>query len=272
MKLNVAISTYGSAGIKRVEKMLHNIQPQNNVKYVVSWQDHFGHAISDYLIKREDVEIYRFDKKGLSNNRNNSIKYCDGDIILIADDDVIYDLDFADKIIKTFESNEKYDLLIFKIDNLKKKEYPAHDVKLTLPLPKNYYCSSIEIAFRKENLGDLKFWPGMGLGNNYLHCGEDEIFLLSAIKRGKQCYYINKKIGEHPDITTGDKVSPGILRGQGFVIQAIYPVTSFFRIILKAYRIKKKNAISFLFVLKQLSKGAYYKILNWKKIPMCYRW
>ena len=81
LTLDVAISTYKRDGIRKVEKMLP--PPQEGVKYVVSWQEHDDNPIPSELSSRADVEVYRLDKKGLSNNRNNAISHCKGDIILI---------------------------------------------------------------------------------------------------------------------------------------------------------------------------------------------
>ena len=270
LSLDVAISTYREEGIKRVEKMLSS--PKTGVKYIISWQEHENAEIPISVKERKDVEVFRLDKKGLSNNRNNAIDHCKGDIILISDDDLQYQGDFADKIIYAFEKNPEVDLGIFKVKFEKEKAYPEEDCQLNLPFPKNYYCSSVEIAFRREKVSALKFWDKMGLGNHLLECGEDELFLISAIKRSLNCRFFNEYIATHPLETTGNKISDGILRGQGFIIGLIYPYTSIFRIPLKAFRTYKTKKIAFFSTLLQLERGAFKSIFHWKKIPENSRW
>lgn len=260
LTLDVAISTYKPEGIRRVEQMLKPLQPKDGVRYVVSWQEHQNEEIPEYLTHRKDVEIHRLDLKGLSRNRNNAIDHCHGDIILIADDDLEYYPDFSIKIKKAFELKSEMDLGIFKVKFLTEKKYPADNCDLKLPFPKNYYCSSVEIAFRRERLKGMRFWSEMGLGNSHLQCGEDELFLISAIKKGFNCKFINEFIARHPEETTGDKISEGIIRAHGFIISQIYTFSLFPRLIVKAKRISVKNKLSFGRSLFLLIQGATYSL------------
>ncbi|MCH5235400.1 MAG: glycosyltransferase family 2 protein [Muribaculaceae bacterium] len=272
LTLDVAISTYKPEGIERVAKMLSALPSRKGVNYIVSWQQHEDALIPESLILRGDVEVHRLDLKGLSNNRNNGIDHCNGDIVLIADDDLEYTADFAEKIVKTFEENPQVDLATFKIISLNHKKYPSQNRDLELPFPKNYYISSVEIAFRRERLKGLKFYPELGLGSPKMYCGEEEFFVASAIKRGYVCRFINLDIATHSEPTTGNKISNQILRGKGFVISAIYPKTWIVRIALKAYRESRFKKTSFLNNTYQLSKGALQRLLTWQHIPKKYRW
>lgn len=272
LTLDVAISTYRPEGIERVVKMLRPLEPKKGVRYVVSWQEHGDAPLPTYLADRGDVEVWRTDLKGLSNNRNNSIEHCRGDIVLIADDDLEYYPDFAEKIISAFEEKPLLDLGIFKVEFHNPKKYPEETCRLSLPFPKGYYCSSVEITFRRERLNVLSFSPEMGLGAPVLQSGEDELFLISAIKRGYDCEFFPIAIATHPSESTGDKISPGTLRAQGFIMAMIYPLTSFLRIPLKAYRVSKTTNAPFFKSTYQLLKGlaTYHK--TWKTIPKQYRW
>lgn len=254
MTLDVAIATYRPEGIKKVEKMLP--APQDGVRYIVSWQEHQNEEVPEALKIRNDVEVHRTDLKGLSNNRNNALNFCNGDIVLIADDDLEYDPAFAIIIRDSFQKHPDMDLATFKFDYKNPKVYPNYTCELNLPLPKNYYVNSIELAFKKEVIGKIKFWERMGLGNEFLGCGEEELFLYNAIKKGLHCRFIDQKIGNHKGPTTGDKVSPPILHGQGFIISLLYPVSAFMRIPLKAWRLKKQTGVAFLPTFYHLSLGA----------------
>lgn len=270
LTLDVAISTYQPEGMSRVAKMLPPVQ--EGVRYVVSWQEHRNASIPESILTRGDVEVYRLDVKGLSNNRNNAIDHCKGDIILIADDDLVFESDFAQKIISTFEEDSYLDLATLKVNYLNPKQYPSSECDLKIPLPKNYYVTSFEIAFRRDRIGNLRFYPELGLGASLMHCGEEEFFVVSAIRRGYVCRFINQTIACHPEATTGDKISNPILRGQGFVIRVIYPNTWILRLTLKAYREARTKRTSFFNNTVQLWKGALYSIVKWDKISKIYRW
>lgn len=258
LTLDVAISTYKPEGIERVAKMLAPLLPQEGVKYIVSWQEHNDAFIPESLANRGDVEVYRLEKKGLSNNRNNAIDHCKGDIILIADDDLEYYSDFSNKVINAFKQNPTMDLACFKIKFKNKKTYPSADCNLKIPLPKNYYVTSMEIAFRRESINDLRFWPELGLGAPSMHCGEEELFIFNAIKINLNCKFINSVIAIHPSDTTGNSVSKGTLSGQGFIIRKYYPLTMPIRLLIKAWRLKKTKKNPFFKSLIYLSKGAFY--------------
>ncbi|MCH5238593.1 MAG: glycosyltransferase family 2 protein [Muribaculaceae bacterium] len=272
LTLDVAISTFRPEGIERVVNMLKDLPEKEEVKYIVSWQEHQDSTIPSSLSERSDVEIYRYDKKGLSNNRNNAMGHCKGDIVLIADDDLEYYPDFADKVLEPFRKDQGIDLATFKFDFLHKKHYPQESCLLRFPYPKNYFCSSIEISYRRETVGNLRFWPELGLGAEKMHCGEEELFLASAIRRGLSCRFINDTIGKHSQASTGDKQSEEVLRAQGFIIAIHYPWSFLPRLALKARRITKSGNDSIIRAFKYLWQGAIDAKLRFRKIPQCYRW
>lgn len=272
MTLDVAISTYKPEGIRKVEKMLQSLERRPDVRYVVSWQEHENAPLPKALEERPDVAVHRLDAKGLSNNRNNAIEHSRSDIILIADDDLEYEPDFADKIIAAFEKDPGLDLATFKLQYFNPKTYPSESKELKIPLPKNYFVSSVEIAFRRESIGDLRFYPELGLGASTMHGGEEELFLASAIKRGLSCRFENSIIGRHPEPTTGDKVSEEILRGQGFIISLFYPLSFILRVPLKAYRQAKNKRGNFAGNFKNIWQGSILAKKTLREIPQCYRW
>lgn len=255
MTLDVAISTCGRDGIKKVANML--LPPQEGVMYVVSWQDHEGTPLPETVTSRDDVTVSRLDVKGLSNNRNNSIRHCTSDIVLIADDDLVYDADGFRRVLKAFIDYPDLDLATFRVNFPHEKDYPADGTRLGMPLPKGYYVTSMEIAFRRKRLEGLRFNPGMGLGAPRYHCGEEEIFLHDAICRGFDCRHIGETICSHPQPTTGTKISPGILMGHAYVIRRLYGFSTLPRLVVKARRVSRQfPGVSFTTALWHLLRGA----------------
>ena len=268
LTLNLAIATHGPEGLKRVESIL--LPQKEGITYIVSWQNHENKEIPEGLKKREDVRILRLDKKGLSNNRNNAIDHCEGDIILFADDDMVYSIEALDKLRDIFEKNPDVDLALFKVKFSEEKSYPSESVTLGCPFPKDYYVSSVEIAVRRKSLGDLRLYPALGLGSESMLAGEDEFFVASAIRRGLKCRFFPLEIGRHPDISTGSKISPGIMKGQGFVMAVIYPRSVWIRVFLKSYRNRKNGKASFRSSFVNLIKGVITAKRTYSKIPSCY--
>lgn len=230
----------------------------DGVRYIVSWQDHREAPIPQQLTARDDVTILRFNDKGLSRNRNNALSHCSGDIILITDDDTRLHTEGIYRLMESFTANPDMDVATLRADySTRSKLYPTAYSDLHLPLPKNYFVSSIEIALRRATGGTLRFHPDFGLGSPLLHGGEDELLLLTAIKRGMVCRHIPITICSHPNPTTGSKqsLSDNNIRAMGCVIAITYPYTSVLRIALKAYRIHKARQSTFFKALFCLISG-----------------
>ncbi len=256
MTLDLALATYGPDGISRVAAMV--LPPAEGVRYIVSWQAHGDAPIPAELI-RPDVEIHRFNLLGQSLNRNNAIEHCTADIILHSDDDLIYTASQFEEIIQVFECNPQIDVATFrsKIHDYD-RIYPASVVKLREHLPKYYSVGTIEIAFRRATAGNLRCCPELGLNSPKLHGGEDEMFLMSAIRRGLDCRFFPITICEHPGASTGTKAhfTNENLQASGCVIALTRPWTAILRVPLKAWRVSRKGQASFLRALYRISRGA----------------
>lgn len=258
MTLDVAVATHGTDGLKKVEKML--LPPQEGVRYIISWQEHSDTPIPESIACRDDVDVWRLDVKGVSNNRNNATDHCTSDIVLDSDDDLVYEPDAFKKIIAAFEKNPSLDLATFRVHFHKEKPYPADGKRIKVPFPKNYWVSCVEIAFRRDRLKDIRFNPMLGPGAPELSCGEDERFVIDAIRAGKDCRHVAQFICSHPHLSTGNRVSDGILKSNGFLIRHIYPYTYILRIILKGYRLSKRKKCGMLYAIRNMLMGSRIRL------------
>lgn len=256
LTLGLAIITYGAEGIARVGRMLPPETP--GVSYTISWQNHTGISLPPSLNDRHDVEVLRFDTPGLSANRNNAIAHCKADIILLADDDITYRPDAFLKLRKIFTTHPEIDVATTICDFGTPRNYPDQVTELSQHLPHGYSVASVEIALRRSTAGNLRCCPEMGLGSNEFHGGEDELLLLSALKKGLKCTFFPITICTHPPQSTGTKahLSPANLKASGVVIALMYPYSAPVRIILKAWRTTHRRQSSFLRALLYLIEGA----------------
>ncbi len=255
LTLDLALATHRPEGIRRVADM--NLPVVDGVRYIVSWQNHADAPVPEALM-RDDVKIYRFDCTGQSLNRNNAVDHSTADIVLNADDDLIYTAEELKAIIRVFNDNPYVDVATFIADMPGKPVCPAVSCALHEPLPKDYWVATFNIAFRRASVGNLRFHPEFGLGSPRLHGAEDELFLLSAIRRGLNCRFFPVKICTHPGQTTGTKshLSPENLMATGCYIALAYPATFFPRLFIKAWRLKRNKQSKFFRSLKHLAAGA----------------
>lgn len=256
MTLDLALITHTPQGIQRVASQ--NLPEVPGVSYVISWQNHDNAPIPESLAQRPDVKIHRFNALGQSLNRNNSIDLCTADIILIADDDLKYTPEGLKAVIKVFEENPEVDAATFKSISDCDKVFPAESVRLKSRLPRKYSVAAWEIAIRRDTAGFLRFHPELGLASPALHGGEDEAFILSAIKRGLNCRYFPVTIVEHDHPSTGSKsnLTDANLRALGCIVALYNPWTAFMRLPLKALRLHKSKKADFFRGLPLLISGA----------------
>lgn len=255
LTLDLALITYGTDGINRVAAM--HLPRIDGTRYIVSWQNDCGKAVPSQLV-RDDILVTRIEGRGAARNRNNAIEHCTADIILFADDDLIYSEEGIRSVITAFSENPDVDLATFKAIHPSGPRYPQAECRLGDPLPKGYWVSSFQIAFRRKAIGDLRCHPEFGAGATTFIGADDELFLLSAIRRGLNCRFFPITICEHPQLSTGTttSLSDGNLRAIGCYIAIAYPWSCILRIPLKAWRICRCRQASFLRALAMTAKGA----------------
>ena len=262
MTLEVLVCTIDN-NIANVKELV--LAPIKDVSYLISWQHSKSHdtePIPQELI-RDDIKIVHLDGKGLSRNRNNAIIHATGDICLIADDDCTYRPEYFERIINTFSKEQSLDVATFQMKfSYEGKYYPDFSFNLKNTV-KRYYTASIEIAFRRTSIqGKLRFNELFGLGAPVLQSGEENIFIIDAIKMGLNCHYFPLVIVEHNHPTTSiTRIdNPGVIMAEGAYIHIAYPFTQIPRLILKAKRLCPNSKLGFFKILSLLIQGIiYYK-------------
>lgn len=204
MKLDILIATIDE-GIERTENVL--LSPRRDVKYIVSHQvtDERFREIPEPL-KREDVLVSQITGRGLCRNRNNSISKADGDVALLADDDVRFQPHYFENLKAAFLSDPHLHVACFRIATPEGepdyKDYSA-DAYL-LNSESRHYISTIEIAFRPDKIKahGLQFDERFGLGSPLNSFGEEAVFIHDCIKAGLNVKYVPQDVIMHPVVST----------------------------------------------------------------------
>ncbi|MDE6340745.1 MAG: glycosyltransferase family 2 protein [Muribaculaceae bacterium] len=200
--LQVLICAYGPDGLERVKKSAH---PQTDgVEYLVSWQTE-EYPPATVIYERNDLTIVTTGTKGLSVNRNTALSLASAPLILIGDDDADYSEDGLRNVMEGFKENPDADIIAFRYESTSSaKSYPSHSFSLS-KLPKGYYISSIEIAFRREAVqGKIWFNEHFGIGATF-PSGEEDIFITDCLQRGLNGIYLPRTVTRHDGVTTTGK-------------------------------------------------------------------
>lgn len=230
MTLDILICTIGER-INRVPQML--LPQRDDVNYIVSWQtdgmsfNQFS-ALTQAFSSRRDVRVFTLEGKGLSRNRNNAIDHSTADICLIADDDCTYTAEQIDRIMQTYQSNTIDDIICFMAstdEGHPLKHYPAASCCYAEALKEGYYPSSVEMTFRRQRIGDLRFNEQFGLGSGKYAFGEESVFMKDAADRRLNILFKNTTIVKTEGVTTGSKflTDPLYQTAKGAVFGYCYP-------------------------------------------------
>lgn len=262
MVLDILICCYNDS-INNVEKII--LPPNENITYKISHQISSGQKFEMPVnLQRDDVVVSQVTGTGLSKNRNNSLKMANGDICLIADDDVKYEVTALNNIIKLYKESS-YDIICGKIKTFENqpeyKGYAQEQFDLKHGDVQNF--SSIEISFLRRSIEkhniqfDARFGLGSGLNWN---SGEETIFLSDCFKKGLKMKYVPEYFVMHNYESSGkaNKIYTGdFIEARTALLLRIYNIKGFIISVIKILLLypKYKNTISFYDCLVRTSKG-----------------
>ncbi|MDE6560860.1 MAG: glycosyltransferase [Muribaculaceae bacterium] len=235
ISLQVMICTYGQDGLKRIATSAH---PEvEGVEYLVSCQIEGDFTIPKEL-ERKDFKIFVTPSKGLSVNRNHALSHATAPLLLISDDDTDYSAKGLQSLIEAFQNHPDADIITFRYDSsVSKKFYPSHSVSLS-KIPKGYYISSIEIAFRRQSIqGKIWFNENFGIGAMF-PSGEEDIFICECLNAGMQGIFEPITIACHNGPTTSERnlMLPSRPQTKGAVFLRLHPNSWPLRMVVHALR------------------------------------
>lgn len=204
MIVNILVATIDS-GIMKVDQVL--LPPRENIRYVISHQvTAEQYRTIPETLKRSDVIVSQIEGRGLCRNRNNCLRYAEGDLAILADDDVRYLPENIEAVRQAYADDPELDVACFKITTPPGqpayKDYYADDYLINDE--NHHYLSTIEITFRlgsiKEN--GIAFDERFGLGSPLNSFGEEAVFIHDCLKAGLKVKYIPAYLVEHEAAST----------------------------------------------------------------------
>ena len=237
MKILKVISTMNRKSIEQL-----NLEEKNIEKDILIINQITDESIENKTIvdKANNITMLSFNERGLSKSRNRGLENSEADIILLTDDDVIYEKNCDDIIRRSFEKNKDADIITFQVKtpegNLLKKysensfKHNKHSV---------LKVASIEIAIRKKSIDryKIKYDENFGLGAKYIS-GEENIFLTDCIKKGMNVIYEPEVINIHPKECSGNKLDLKAIYSKGALFYKLLGIKTIF--VNLPFVIKKK--------------------------------
>ncbi len=131
--------------------------------------------------------------RGLSVSRNICLEEARGDICLIADDDIEYIDNYVEIVSNAFSEESAADIIRFQVEGIEKKFKTYSQKKKRLNVLTSLRISSVEIAFRRLSVRNVRFDEMIGAGTDF-YMGEENAFLMQCLQSNLIIYYIPQKI------------------------------------------------------------------------------
>lgn len=193
---------------------------------VINQCDHDSFEEFDFTNKRGQKCHAKFictTERGLSRSRNMAIRYADGDICQICDDDQTVSADGEEIISKVYDEHPDVGVIAFSLDRKDiKKTYPCKPQKLTFT--QILRTNSLQITFRKDLIQKNKVLFDVALGSGTGNGGgEENKFLFDCKKKGIKLFYSPEIIGTvYPSGSQWFKgYTPQFMQNQGWACRRI---------------------------------------------------
>ena len=198
-------------------------------------------------------------QKGLSKSRNELLLNMNGNIGIFCDDDVIYEKNYKEIILKAFKELKDADIIRI---NSKVTHRKLMTKIQKAPKYRNY--SSVQIAFKKEAFykNNLFFNINFGAGSKY-SSGEEALILREANRKKLKIYEYPLVIATVDDSNSSWFVGydEKFFYDKGAWLKAAYPKTYFIFMWYFVFKFFNKSKVVPFKVIKYLFQG----IKNYKK-------
>lgn len=182
MTLQVLVSTMHQTDYSLLDKM--NIQTD---AIVVNQCDRNEFETFDYRGHR--IQWLSLNERGVGISRNTALMRADGDIVLFADDDMVYYDGYEGAVLQAFQKNTSADVICFNLDLISRKEeyfgrkYCNKARKLHLYNMLRYGAPAIAVRRNAVCCKRITFSLLFGGGAPF-SSGEDSLFLVDCKRNG----------------------------------------------------------------------------------------
>lgn len=200
------------------------------------------------------------DTRGVGLNRNIALLAADAELLLLADDDVVYNDDMPQAVCAAFRENPQADVMIFGMDILRNGVVSE---KRHLPRKKRHVWDSLKfgtytIAVRRKSILQYNITFSQLFGGGCMYsAGEDSLFLKACFDAGLKVYSHEYVLGTCcKDTSTwftgyGEKY----FYDKGALVRHLFPKTCCLMAPYFAIRFKRETQVPVMKRLKLVYRG-----------------
>lgn len=257
-KIQVLVATMYQDDHSLLEKMnirsdaiIGNQCDKNSIEYF-NWNNH-------------KITYLNFAERGVGLNRNNTLMRAENNICLFADDDMVYEDNYVDVVLKAFDSYTDADVIIF---NLKESNSTRYIIKKTVKVNRFNFLryGAPRIAIKLNSIKKHAIYFNQCFGGGTDHCaGEDNLFLAACIKQKLKIYAVPLYIAtltNNRESTWFTGYDNKYLQDKGYLFYIISKRWWHFMCFQDAIRHQKRYTMSWYTAYKQMLIGKEIKSID----------
>lgn len=268
MELEVLVATVGQSDLSLHKKMnLHCSALIAN--QCGKWQ------YDEEKYEYGTVRMISSDTRGVGINRNLAVELAKAEILLFADDDIVYYDNELQGVLDAFEQLPDADIIVFGIDMARDGEVfdrRRHPIK-KLQIWNALKFGACRTAIRKDALKkhNIHFSQLFGGGSLY-GSGEDSLFLRDCFRAGMKVYSHSYVLGvcakDSSSWFTG--FNEKYVFDKGAWIACAFPKAKHFVKLYFTWRFSEKSGFSYKKTMKYINAGmlAFEKLMPYKESPI----
>ncbi len=153
-------------------------------------------AYMEYDHNGRRIRVWTFAERGVGRNRNNALLRAEGDLVLFADEDIVYTDDYEDRILRAFEENPDADGLFFNVEAEEGRKTYENMRRKRIRWYNYGRYPTYSLCLRREALLKANVWFSLLFGGGAPYSnGEDSLFIHDCLKKGLKIYGVPIHIG-----------------------------------------------------------------------------
>lgn len=217
------------------------------------------------LINQSTIyNIYTFQQKGIGKSRNEGILLSNADVVLLADDDEIFENGYLMQIERAYREYADYDVILF---NVSYSDKPDKITDITeINLRNCYKFGAVNISFKLNSIRKKDIFFSNNFGGGSIHgSGEDSKFIIDCLKNDLKVIALPiniAKLDENSESTWFKGYDNKFFSDKGALFSAFRTKTGFFLgLAMILLRFKNKGDQSLIKKVRLFTKG----YINYRK-------
>jgi len=253
--IEVLVATMNQSDCSLYQKM--NLQTD---AIIANQSNHFDYI--EVIINNKRVKMITTSDRGVGKNRNMALLNASADILIFADDDMVFVDNYEDGIIKAFERLPNADIIIFEVDiNANPDREDKRKIrKIGRVRTYNFMrYGTYRIVCRRNSILKKNIWFSLLYGGGaQFSSGEDNLFLREALKKHLRIYKYPFKTADmiQKESSWFEGYNERYFIDRGVLIANAFPVLKYIVCIYFAFRFKSfTNEYNVIQIFQLLIRG-----------------